>query len=124
MQLKFLSASDVELIHDEVITENERQGLALNKSVDGAIGRITYRFQFGMIGDVYDLAATYAVVIATGHVFNDANKRTAYRAMHMALVLNGVEIGFDQQETVKKIVDVAMGKTDEISLATWLRNQR
>ena len=124
MKLQFLSASDVELIHDEVITENELHGLALNKSLDAAIARISYRCQFGMIRDIYDLAATYAVVIATGHVFNDANKRTAYRAMRMVLVLNGIEIGFDQQQTVSKMVDAAMGKTDEISLAAWLRDQR
>jgi death-on-curing protein len=29
------------------------------------------------MNDVFDVAAMYAVAIARGHVFNDANKRTA-----------------------------------------------
>jgi death on curing protein len=33
-----------------------------------------------MIADAFDLAATYASSIATGHCFNDGNKRTAFQA--------------------------------------------
>ncbi|MEM6405779.1 MAG: type II toxin-antitoxin system death-on-curing family toxin [Pseudomonadota bacterium] len=54
------------------------------------IARIENRINYGLISDEYDLAATYAVVIAVGHVFNDANKRTAAIAMHMNLRRNGI----------------------------------
>lgn len=39
--------------------------------------------------DIYDLAALYLVAIARGHVFNDANKRTAFNAAMLFLRRNG-----------------------------------
>ena len=117
------SAEDVQFIHDQVINPQELQGLAGDKSLDGALSRVDYRLQYGVIQDIYDLAATYAVVIATGHCFNDANKRTAYQVMRTCLDMNGVEILFDAEEAGDKIINVAQGKIDEVELASWLRKQ-
>ena len=124
MILRTFTAEHVVMIHDQVINPQELQGLAGDKSLDGALSRVDYRIQYGMIHDIYDLAATYAVVLATGHVFNDANKRTAYQVMRTCLDLNGIDILFDVEEVGHMIVDVAQGKIDEIELATWLRKQR
>ena len=122
MQMKTLSVDDVIVIHDHVINENELQGLAAHKSLDGALSRVDHRLHYGLIKDAYDLAATYAVVIATGHTFNDANKRTAYHAMVTCLHLNALPVHHLNTEAVgAKIIEVAQGHIDEIELAMWLR---
>ena len=79
--MKLLDSDMVMLIHEEVINDHELQGVAGNNSLDAVLNRVENRIQYGLIVDVFDLAATYAAVIAVGHVFNDANKRTAYRTM-------------------------------------------
>ena len=118
------SVDDIVFIHDKVITPNELQGLALNKSLDAALSRIDYRLHYGLIKDVYDLAATYAVVIARGHAFNDANKRTAYRTMLTCLAAHGKATKhLGDEETGALMVEVAQGTLDEIDLAMWLRNK-
>jgi len=81
MTYHLLSAEMVELIHDEVLNPGELPGRAQDKSLDDALARVDKRLAYGMITDVFALAAAYGVVIATGHCFNDGNKRTAHRSM-------------------------------------------
>lgn len=119
--MRRLTAADVILIHEEVIGDNELQGLAAHKSVEAIIGRIDNRLAYGLIQDVFELAACYACYIAVGHAFNDANKRTAFAAMDVCLVLNGIEIGFEAYEAGPKIVRGAQSIIDESELADWLR---
>jgi death on curing protein len=121
---KLLTVEEVIAIHDTIILPHELQGLAGSKSLDGALSRIDFRITYGAITDVYDLAATYAVVIARGHVFNDANKRTAYMTMHTCLVGNDVMLEFSNVEVGDIIVKVAQGHMDEIELAAWLRKKK
>ena len=120
--MKLLSSQDVLSIHEKVVNPQELQGLAGNKSLEAAIARVENRIQFGLIEDEYDLAATYAVVIATGHVFNDANKRTAYRSMAICLELNGIDITFNAEKIGQIIIKVAQGMIDETELANYLRS--
>ena len=112
--MEFLSIQDVLNIHERVIDPKELQGLAGNKSLDAIISRVETRIHYGLIGDEYDLAATYAVVIAVGHVFNDANKRTAVIAMDMALRKNGIKLHFDVEKTGQIIIKVAQSMINEI----------
>jgi len=109
-------------MHEQVIGDNELQGLASDKSVDAVVARIENRIHYGMIKDEYDLAATYAVVLAVGHVFNDANKRTAFRSMDVSLRLNGIYLKYDTEEIGQVIINVAQGVMDEVELARYLRS--
>ena len=118
----FLSASDVVEIHESVIEENELQGLAKNKSIDAILSRIDNRISYGMIRDVYELSACYACYIAVGHAFHDANKRTAFASMDLCLVLNGIELDYEETEIGPVIIKAAQGIVDESELADWLRN--
>lgn len=115
-------ADDVIAIHDDIIDDHELQGQAQNKSIHSIIARIENRLAYGMIADVYELASCYACYIAMGHAFNDANKRTAFTSMDLCLVLNGIEVSFDMQESGDMIIKGAQGKVDEIDVAQWLRN--
>jgi death-on-curing protein len=76
-----------------------------------------------MINDEFDLAASYVCFVAVGHVFNDANKRTAFACMDVCLSLNDIELTYDHQEVGDLIVKAAQGIVDEIELSAWLRTQ-
>lgn len=108
-------------IHDSVLNEGELAGLALDKSLEGALARVENRLAYGMIEDAYDLAAAYAIAIAQGHCFNDANKRTAFRAMDVALAFNGVRPKWTATEIGPVIIRAAQRLLDEGELAHWLR---
>jgi death-on-curing protein len=118
-----LSEEVVEDIHDRVLNPGELRGRAGDKSLAGALARVENHLSYGMIGDVFDLAAMYAVAIATGHCFNDANKRTAYQAMDVCLVLNGVRVGWTVEEVGPVVVEVAQGRMEAEALAAWLREK-
>ena len=121
MTYVLLNAELVETIHDAVLNPGELAGRALDKSLDGALGRVDNRLVYGMIADTFDLAAAYCVAVATGHVFNDANKRTAYKTMIVCLHLNGIRIDHETIEAGDLIREVAQGRIDEETLADWLR---
>ncbi len=110
-------------IHDLVIGDNELQGMAGDKSLDALLARIENRMSFGMINDEFDLAACYACFLAVGHVFKDANKRTAFACMDVCLSLNDIDLNYNHREVGDLIIGVARGIIDEIELGTWLRSQ-
>ena len=121
MSFRTLTAELVELIHDQVLNPGELSGRARDKSLVGALARLENRLAYEMISDAYDLAAAYAVAIAQGHCFNDANKRTAHQAMDVCLDLNGVQINWTATEIGPVIIRAAQRLLDEGELADWLR---
>lgn len=123
MNFVLLSAELVERIHDAVINPGELAGRAGDKSLDGALARVENRLAYGMIEDVFDLAAAYAVAISQGHCFNDANKRTAHQSMDVCLDLNGVQITWHHEDVGQAIIRAAQRKMDEGELAEWLRKR-
>lgn len=123
MTFRTLSPDLVEAIHDAVLNPGELAGRALDKSLEGALARVENRLAYDMIGDAYDLAAAYAVAIAQGHCFNDANKRTAHQAMDVCLDLNGVQITWTATEIGPVIIRAAQRLLDEGELAEWLRQR-
>lgn len=117
------TAELVETIHDAVLNPGELTGRALDKSLDGALARVENRLNYGLIGDVYDLAAAYAMAIAQGHCFNDGNKRTAFRVMQVVLDTNGAaEPAVPEDVLGQKIIALAQGLIDDGALADWLRD--
>ena len=97
--------------------------MAGDKSLDAVLARIENRMSFGMISDVYELAARIACFLAVGHVFNDANKRTAFACMDVCLSLNDIELIYDHKEAGDLIVNAAVRVVDEIELSAWLRSR-
>jgi len=121
MTYELLTVDLVDAIHDAVLNPGELTGRAQHKSLEGALARVENRLAYGMINDVFDLAAAYAIAIAQGHCFNDANKRTAHQAMDICLDLNGVQAAWQYQEIGPVIIRAAQGMLDEGELAHWLR---
>lgn len=120
--MKTLTAMDVVTIHEDVIEPNELQGMASHKSIDAILARIDNRLTYGMIDDVYLLAACYACYIAVGHAFQDANKRTAFASMDVCLAINGIELDYDTVEAGNMIIKAAQNMVDEDEVAKWLRS--
>lgn len=118
-----LSAEQVEALHDSQMNPGELQGRAGGKSLEGALARVDNRLAYGLISDVCDLAAAYAVAVAQGHCFNDGNKRAAFRAMDAALVMNGFLPHYQTEEAGQVIIRAAQGLLDEGELAHWLRQR-
>ena len=121
MSFILLSVEHVIAIHDEVLEPNELQGMAGDKSLEGALSRVENRLKYGLIEDIYSLAASYAAAISQAHCLNDANKRTAFQVMDLILDLNGVNAIWDVEEVGQKIVLLSQSKLDESDLAQWLR---
>ncbi len=121
MSFRILTTALVEAIHDQVLNPGELPGRALDKSLEGALARVENRLAYNMIADAYDLAAAYAVAIAQGHCFNDANKRTAHQAMDVCLDLNGIQITWTATEIGPVIIRAAQRLLDEGEVADWLR---
>lgn len=121
MDWVLLNEEEVVFIHDEILNPGELQGFAGNKSLDSALSRVVHRVNFGLVSDVYDLAVVYAMVVATGHCFNDGNKRTAYAIIPATLKLNGHEAQYNEIELADMVRDLAQSKIDETQLANWLR---
>ncbi|KGJ20414.1 type II toxin-antitoxin system death-on-curing family toxin [Paracoccus sanguinis] len=118
------SAAMVEAIHDAVLNLGELAGRARDKSLEGALARVENRLAYGLVEDVVGLAAAYAMAIAQGHCFNDANKRTAYRVLIVVLDMNGAPVPVMAEDIIgQKIIALAQGKIDDGALADWLRER-
>lgn len=118
----YLSWKDVVAIHEDILESHELQGMAQDKSIEAIIARIDNRLTYGMIADVFELAACYACYIAVGHAFNDGNKPTAFTTMDVCLTLNGIELEYDTEKTGDQIIKAGQSILDEKELADWLRS--
>jgi len=121
MSFLLLSVDHIIAIHNEVLELNELQGMAGDKSIEGALSRVDNRLKYGLIEDIYSLAASYATAISQAHCFNDGNKRTAFQVMDLILDLNGINAIWDVEEVGQKLVLLSQSKLDEADLAQWLR---
>jgi death-on-curing protein len=102
MSFILLSVDHIIAIHDEVLEPSELQGMAGDKSLEGALSRVDNRLKYGLIDDIYSLAASYAVAISQVHCFNDGNKRTAFQVMDLILDLNGINVIWDVEAVGQK----------------------
>lgn len=91
--MKLVSSQEVIEFHDRlIIRDGGIPGMAEPGRADAIIHRVLNMHYYEGITDVYDLASVYLVAIARGHIFNDANKRTALFVAQVFLKRNGVEI--------------------------------
>ena len=72
--------------------------------------------------DAAGLAACYGCALAKNHPFNDGNKRTAYVATELFLVLNGYQLTSSDADSVLTMLGVASGDISEQAFAQWIRN--
>lgn len=109
--------------HDEQLAEHGGAAGFRDESLfDSALSRPLDLDAYGE-PDACALAASYAVALAKNHPFIDGNKRTAFVAMELFLILNGHELNATDAECVLAMFAVAAGEWDEATLAAWLRTR-
>jgi death on curing protein len=120
-QWRWLSADVLRAVHEEQLVEHGgAPGTRDEGLFESALARPQNLAAYGE-PDVFELAASYAVALAKNHPFVDGNKRTAFVAMELFLLLNGWDLTASDAECVMTMLAVAGGAMTEQDLAAWLR---
>ena len=118
----WVSRAALELLHDESLAEHGgAPGLRDEGLLESALARPQHRVAYGR-PDLADLAAAYGVGLAKNHPFVDGNKRVAFLAVGLFLLLNGHRLVATQADATLTMLAVAAGEIDEAAFATWLRS--
>lgn len=121
----WISAQDVIAFHDRILQRLPGvAGIPDPGRAEALIYRVQNRAHDEDITDIFELAATYWVAIARGHIFNDGNKRTAFFVTMAFLHRNGIKIRDNDNALENLTVDAATGEKTVIHLAQHLRNLR
>jgi death-on-curing protein len=70
-----------------------------------------------------DKAAALLHGIARNHALADGNKRLAWAAARVFLLMNGYSVAYDVDDAEAMVVGVAGGDVDVPQLADWLRSR-
>ncbi len=121
MSWRWIDRRALLLLHDESIAEHGgAPGLRDEGLFESALARPLNLAAYGD-PDVAELAAAYGVGLAKNHAFVDGNKRVAFLAVGLFLMLNGQRLVAAQAEATVVMLNVAAGVMDEATFATWLR---
>lgn len=118
----WVSTQEVVAFHDHILQRLPGvAGMSDPGRAEALIYRVQNRTQDEGVSDVFELAATYWVAIARGHIFNDGNKRTAFFVTMTFLYRNGIRIR-DTDNTLENLtVEAATGEKTVDQLAQHLR---
>lgn len=117
----WLRRATLVLLHDESLAEHGgASGLRDEGLLESALARPLNLVAYGS-PDVAELAACYGVGLAKNHPFVDGNKRAAFLAVGLFLMLNGKRLVATQAEATLTMLSVAAGEMDEATLAQWIR---
>ncbi|MEI7209915.1 type II toxin-antitoxin system death-on-curing family toxin [Pectobacterium carotovorum] len=121
--MNWVSAQEVIAFHDRILQRFPGvAGMPDPGRAEAIIYRVQNRTHYEGITDVFELAATYWVAVARGHIFNDGNKRTAFFVTMTFLYRNGVLVR-DHDNTLENLtVEAATGAKNVDQLAQHLRN--
>ncbi len=120
--MKWISAQEVIAFHDRILRCLPGvAGMPDAGRADAIIYRVQNRAHYEGVSDVFELAATYWVAIARGHIFNDGNKRTSFFVTMAFLRRNGVLVADEGNELEELTVQAATGEKTVEQLSAILR---
>ncbi|WP_312951175.1 type II toxin-antitoxin system death-on-curing family toxin [Superficieibacter sp.] len=120
--MKWISAQEVIAFHDRILRYLPGvTGMPDAGRADAIIYRVQNRAHYEGVSDVFELAATYWVAIARGHIFNDGNKRTSFFVTMAFLRRNGVLVADEGNELEELTVQAATGEKTVEQLSAILR---
>lgn len=119
-QPKWLGEQITQIIHEQSLAqhgggEGLRDGGALESAL--AYPQNLYAYEDAKFDR---LAAGYLFAICKAHAFVDGNKRTAWAAMRAFLIINGVELEYDELEAIRFVEQVAAGELTFENVAAWI----
>ncbi len=107
-------------VHDEQLAEHGGiSGVRDMSLFDSALGKPLNVAAYGE-PSVAKLAASYGYGIARNHPFLDGNKRTAFVAVELFLVLNGFRLVAGDAQCVLTMLDVAADQITEDAFTAWI----
>ncbi len=116
----WLDRSVMLAVHDEQLAEHGGiSGVRDMGLFDSALARPQQVAAYGE-PTASKLAAAYGYGIARNHPFLDGNKRTAFVAVELFLILNGFRLTANDQQCVFTMLDVAAGQITEELFAAWI----
>lgn len=112
------------LLHEDIIAETGgAAGVRDEGLLDSALARPLNRFAYESVTDIVELAATYAVAIASNHPFIDGNKRSAFMALGLFLEDNGFLLVAKPDDATEAMMAVARNEATIEALTAWLRTR-
>ncbi len=119
--VRWIAKATILKIHSAQIAEHGGiSGIRDDGLLESALSRPELKAQYGE-ADLALLAASYAYGIARNHPFLDGNKRTAYVAMELFLMKNGMLLVSSDEDSVLTFLRLAAGELSEDELAAWIR---
>jgi death-on-curing protein len=118
----WLTRAIVEAAQTDQIREHGGQhGLRDAGLLESALARPRHVWSYEANADRAALAAEYAFGLARNHAFLDGNKRIAFVAANIFLILNGCEIEAPEPDVVDTMLRVADGRLNRKKFAAWIR---
>lgn len=118
----WLERTVVDAMHADLIREHGGSlGVRDGKLIDSALARARQTWDYDPAVDLASLAAAYGYGLVKNHGFVDGNKRVAFMAIYVFLLLNKLELEVGETQAVDIIVGVADGSMAEDQLAVWIR---
>lgn len=118
-----MTSATVEILHAEQIREHGGQaGVRDPGLLESAVARARHLWSYSASADLAGLAAECGFGIAKNHPFLDGNKRVAFAATNVFLLINGWEIEAPEPAVVDVMLRVADGRVDRDGLAAWMRS--
>jgi death-on-curing protein len=112
----------VEAMHADQVREHGGQlGLRDAALLESALARPQHVWSYESDADLARLAAEYAFGLAKNHPFLDGNKRLAFVAANVFLILNGFEIDAAEPAVVDVLFRLADGRLSRPKFAEWVR---
>lgn len=117
----WLDPAVVLAVHEEQLAEHGgAAGVRDAGLLESALARPANLAAYGE-PDAAALAASYGYGLARNHPFMDGNKRTAFVAAELFLLLNGWALQAADADCVLTMLALASGELAEPAFADWLR---
>jgi death-on-curing protein len=109
------------LLHEQSLAEfGGARGLRDEGLFESALARPQNVQAYRSDCTLAELAASYGFGLAKNDAFFDGNKRIAFLAIGLFLLINGRRLAADQAEAVRIMLGVASGEVGEPDLAAWI----
>ncbi|MFB2836006.1 type II toxin-antitoxin system death-on-curing family toxin [Floridanema evergladense] len=120
---KFLSFSEIEEIHTDIISSfGGSFGIRDEGLLESALAQpeATFGGEF-LHSTIYEQAAAYLYHISMNHPFIDGNKRTAFAVMDTFLRVNNYYLNLTNEQAYNLVLQVVQGEISKSELANYLQ---
>ena len=122
--MKKLTKEQIKMLHSALVERfGGQDGLRDEGVLDSALNTPFQTFSGSeFYPDLLSKAARLAFGLIANHPFIDGNKRIGTHAMLIFLLLNNVELEYDDDDLISLILGTATGEYDDKTILEWLKN--